>query len=894
MKNSFTRLNGFLLFAALLFSHFAMATTYYSRTNGGNWNVNATWSTVTYGNTTNTGTYPKAGDIANIGNGYTIYINANLSCATVNIGQGASGILEYRNTGAYTLTVTGNIVLNNGAKFWYNSNSSLTHNLLLGGNLSNFGTVDFYFDANDGVNMTFNQSTNSTISGTGTWDLNTVTLSKTVTTAATLDVQVISFENAIKTLALTYGTYNHNNSGTYNINSSVPANFTISTNVIFKVPLGTVGFATGSNSLTIQGKLYVNGGTCVVGSTAGLQGIFSDQNGASVPYLEVSSGTLTVYGGITYNTGSAAEGFSFKMTGGNILLNSGTTGSPRELFYITDVAASIFNMSGGTITLAKPNTTGASVADVAICGTAGTVTSTGGTIQFGNGTTAAGKIFNFKPFPNAVYPNFKITGAAGNAFSLATSIGSTANFKLYSLYIDVNKTFDVRSISGTTGDTKTMTLTGTWNGVQAFVNNGTFTARTGTVQFNPTGAQSIGGTITTSFYNLSINNSSNITLNHAENVTGILSMVVGKLYTTSTNILTLGSAASTNIGSSVAFIDGPMVATVAAIASKTLIYPIGKAGFYRPVVLTVQHSTAAAVTYKGEIFNNSAMALPYTLPASISQVSLVRYVQFTRQNVNNFSNGRIQMYYGSDDGVTDYTSLIVAHDNGTSQWQNFGGTATANNSGNITSTTFSGAGAFHTYFALGNPPGGNNALPISLLAFNAAQEDDHIKVSWKTALEINNHFFTVERSKDNVHFSEFATVDGAGNSSEVLSYSVNDYETGTNHYYRLKQTDYNGDYTYSKSILVRTATKAAVSVSPNPVTNGFTHVRFNTSPGNDVLVRVTDILGKTVSQGTYTANQSGTYDFDLDMTNVTDNGVYMLSITSGNESETQRLLVTGK
>ncbi|MBL0063783.1 MAG: hypothetical protein IPP38_01930 [Bacteroidetes bacterium] len=71
--------------------------------------LNATWSTVGYGNATNTGTYPKAGDVANVGNGYTIYINAVVTCATLNIGQGTSGILEFKSTGNYSLTVTGNI-----------------------------------------------------------------------------------------------------------------------------------------------------------------------------------------------------------------------------------------------------------------------------------------------------------------------------------------------------------------------------------------------------------------------------------------------------------------------------------------------------------------------------------------------------------------------------------------------------------------------------------------------------------------------------------------------------------------------------------------------------------------------------------------------------------------
>src|SRR4051812_16072469 len=72
-----------MLFAMLQQSAFAI--TYYSRTSG-NWNAPASWSTVAYGNATNTGSFPQAGDIANIGNGHTIFISNNVSCATLNVG----------------------------------------------------------------------------------------------------------------------------------------------------------------------------------------------------------------------------------------------------------------------------------------------------------------------------------------------------------------------------------------------------------------------------------------------------------------------------------------------------------------------------------------------------------------------------------------------------------------------------------------------------------------------------------------------------------------------------------------------------------------------------------------------------------------------------------------
>ena len=84
-----------ILFICLQTSGFAI--TYFSRTSG-NWNAPGSWSTVTYGNATNTGSFPVAGDIVNIGNGHTVYIASAAVCATLNVGQGVSGFLEYRST----------------------------------------------------------------------------------------------------------------------------------------------------------------------------------------------------------------------------------------------------------------------------------------------------------------------------------------------------------------------------------------------------------------------------------------------------------------------------------------------------------------------------------------------------------------------------------------------------------------------------------------------------------------------------------------------------------------------------------------------------------------------------------------------------------------------------
>lgn len=95
-------------------------------------------------------------------------------------------------------------------------------------------------------------------------------------------------------------------------------------------------------------------------------------------------------------------------------------------------------------------------------------------------------------------------------------------------------------------------------------------------------------------------------------------------------------------------------------------------------------------------------------------------------------------------------------------------------------------------------------LPIELLSFNATQNKTAVDIAWKTATEINNDFFTVERSKDGNAFEEIGNISGAGNSNIILEYSFTDINPYNGiSYYRLKQTDFNGEFSYSQSVAIR-------------------------------------------------------------------------------------------
>jgi len=143
----------------------------------------------------------------------------------------------------------------------------------------------------------------------------------------------------------------------------------------------------------------------------------------------------------------------------------------------------------------------------------------------------------------------------------------------------------------------------------------------------------------------------------------------------------------------------------------------------------------------------------------------------------------------------------------------------------------------------------NTPMPIVLLSFDGKPVNNRVELTWVTAAEINNDYFTIERSVNGTDFEEIAEVEGAGTSSQSKRYSLNDYEplNGVS-YYRLKQTDYNGEFEYSKpiSVYLNSSRMADVKVYPNPSNGRFQVV---TGAEHDVEYRIVDMQGRTITTG---------------------------------------------
>lgn len=159
-----------------------------------------------------------------------------------------------------------------------------------------------------------------------------------------------------------------------------------------------------------------------------------------------------------------------------------------------------------------------------------------------------------------------------------------------------------------------------------------------------------------------------------------------------------------------------------------------------------------------------------------------------------------------------------------------------------------------------------NPLPIELIEFNAElNKFNEVELRWTTASEINNDYFTVERSADGIYFETIAIVDGAGNSTTNLNYrSLDKYPYYGVSYYRLKQTDFNGDYSYSQIEKIEIKEDGNWQLYPNPANQSITLVALNELIGDELnQLYIIDLLGQVVKEIKYQQRSEKVIEIDL-------------------------------
>lgn len=172
--------------------------------------------------------------------------------------------------------------------------------------------------------------------------------------------------------------------------------------------------------------------------------------------------------------------------------------------------------------------------------------------------------------------------------------------------------------------------------------------------------------------------------------------------------------------------------------------------------------------------------------------------------------------------------------------------------------------------------------PVELSGFNAVVNNGSVNLKWETATETNNKEFIVERkSSVSSEWVNLGNIEGKGTTTEKQNYSFNDYEPAAGiNYYRLKQIDFDGTFSYSQIVEVEMLpTRFSVEQNyPNPF-NPSTKIRFSLPEESNVKLTIYNNLGQVVNRAVNESFNAGSNVVELNATSLS-SGIYFYEINA--------------
>ncbi len=618
------------------------------------------------------------------------------------------------------------------------------------------------------------------------------------------------------------------------------------------------------NRLTVQngGNLTVSSGDLTVND-----GFYKENGGtANFPggttnvhenYLNYGTSGETRVNGGNLNVGTAASDKEFINYDGQLYVTSGSMDCGRYLYNYNGYTNNYVNVSGGSVTADKiPNYEGN------IYHSGGAIISygyyrendSGGGNYYGSGSAN----FNFN---GNSYIRLMCSGSYFNDVNINGDyyVTTDSNFD-FDIYGDL----DISAGNSLDMNDNNMLIAGDYNNI------GSFTAGTSLVNFNGNLQQDV-KTNGDSFYDVAFNNTNGgdadvVLTTNDMTVTHSAAFTDG-IVNTGTNTFVFGASATTNIGTVTSFVDGPVEKTSAAA---TFTFPTGNVNsrdigagmqtyrIWAPFTAIPAASTNINVRY---FFSNDNLH-PWWYHDWTHEYPLTHTTDREYWLVNSSQDLDVSLYWRDNDpcsihdfcnGGSQLEYLTTAYwDN---IWKDAGGDASGENTinGDISSfisVPFSAKGERQITF------GGTNKdipLPVELLNFKAVcdAEKQAIDLTWSTASETNNDYFTLYRSKTGLDFEEIASVDGYGNISHEQTYTYTDNDAPSGDvYYKLSQTDLDGTREDLNIISVNCFDEDQqydLKIYPNPVTEEL-NIVFGNWPAEVSSITIHDMSGRVILQ----------------------------------------------
>ena len=607
--------------------------------------------------------------------------------------------------------VCNNLTINNGSSLTVNASSTLT----IYGNVTLSGTGSLAPNAASTVNYSGTNQTVANISG----NYGNLTFSnsgiKTYTVAAAKTANVLTVASSV-TLLL-----NGTNS-LKPVSAAINGTVAIQNTASLVNGTGTISFASGS---TYQHG--VDGGTIPtatwdINSTCLITGITTNE----------PSGDGQAFGNLTYNcSGMTANvnmsGAAQPIAGNFTVLNTGTgqlrmsqstllvngnciisdnfrigSGTSRTLNVLGD-----FTLNGGILDMCSGGSGYSGTLNLA-----GNLSVLSGSTLTESGTGTALGAINFNGSSPQVYTsggtvsniiNFTVNAGAilqmgtGSSPSTITGAGS---FTLSSgATLGITSPVGISAIGTASGNIQTTTAR-TFAAGANYIYNGTTPQVTGTGLTQNTPA------------NLTINNSTGVTLSAASSASGILTLLNGTLTTASTNLLSITNTATTAItgGTATSFINGPVLWTlpVNLVPDSTYNFPVGKGTTYLPFSLVNPTTGSSATTAKVEAFATGSGG---SLGTGISALSTTEYWKLITSGSYTSSSVSI----ARPTAISPSTVVATSTSSLNSAYSNLGGTF--DTYGVYSSNATTNAATQFFVFATGNVPS-MNVSTNTLYGFN--------------------------------------------------------------------------------------------------------------------------------------------------------------------------------
>ena len=187
---------------------------------------------------------------------------------------------------------------------------------------------------------------------------------------------------------------------------------------------------------------------------------------------------------------------------------------------------------------------------------------------------------------------------------------------------------------------------------------------------------------------------------------------------------------------------------------------------------------------------------------------------------------------------------------------------------------------------------GNAALPVELLTFRAHPEEKQVLLDWRTASETDNLGWDIERSADGRQWQGIGFRAGKGTTSVAQSYTFTDEQplSGQN-YYRLRQSDHNGQYEYSSvmQVMMPTSEEQTGAFFPNPAHPGLVSLQYDAEKEGDLHVSVFDAHGRLmIHQNQPVAAARNLLQFDFSTLSP---GTYAVLLDNGISQVTRTLTI---